>query len=145
MSCHAGDLPRPVIPTSCGTLPPISGVQRGLLLRARQRPRHLAPALLPEDESHLLRRAQSLGMVGAERRTWRVAVQRTQEVLLEEAVLATDLRDLLARHLRSPSPVRHRTSGSKADWGSRAQRLNPQIARFLSTSRKEAQMPPVSP
>jgi hypothetical protein len=42
-------------------------VERGLLLRRGQRPRDLAPALLAEDEAHLLRRAQPVRVVGAER------------------------------------------------------------------------------
>ena len=43
-------------------------VKRSLLLRARQRPGDLAPALLAEHEAHLLRRAQAVRMIGAERR-----------------------------------------------------------------------------
>src|SRR5215218_1724414 len=68
-------------------------VQRSLLLRARQRPRDLAAPLLAEHEAHLLRRAQPVRVVGAERRAGSVAVQRAQHVAPEEAVLAADLLD----------------------------------------------------
>ena len=40
------------------------GVKSGLLLGVRERPRRLPPALLPEHEAHLLRRAQALRVVG---------------------------------------------------------------------------------
>jgi hypothetical protein len=51
----------------------------------------LAAALLAEDEAHLLGRAQALGMIGTEGGAGLVQIQRAQEVLVKEAVVAADL------------------------------------------------------
>ena len=69
------------------------GVKSGLLLGVREGPRRLTAALLAKHEAQLLRRAQAVGMVGAEgRRRARRAPARKQ-VLAKEAVVAADLLD----------------------------------------------------
>src|SRR6185295_19035632 len=107
---------------------PRSAVQRGLLLRGRERPRRLRAPLLAEVEPQLPRRAQSVGMVGPERRARFVVIERTQEVALEVAVLARNLlrgspnlrhavHDLLATTPRQPerggSNHRHRRPATR--------------------------------
>ena len=61
------------------------GVKSGLLLRVRERPGGLPPALLAEHEPQLARRPQPLGMVRAERRAGLVEVEGAQAVAAEEA------------------------------------------------------------
>ena len=69
----------------------MAAVQRGLLLGAREGPGGLAPALLAEDEAHLGRGPQAVGMIGPERRARLVQFQRAQALAGEEALLARDL------------------------------------------------------
>src|SRR3954447_20248518 len=119
-------------------------VQRGLLLSARKRPGGLPAALLAEDEVHLLRRAQALGMVGPERRARLVERQCAEHVLTEEAVVAADAA--LACSRQSPGPrlaippapprAAPRLQVRKAQTGRVAQPRFPQIAAFSSRSRK---------
>jgi hypothetical protein len=66
-------------------------VKSVLLVSARERPRRLAPAFLAEDEAHLLRRPQAVGMVRPEGGAGFVEIQRAQQVLVKEAVIAADL------------------------------------------------------
>jgi hypothetical protein len=71
--------------------PPALRVQRHLLAGRRERPRHLQSALLAEDEPHLARRAQAVGVRGAERGARTAVGDCTQQVLVKEAVLAARL------------------------------------------------------
>src|SRR4051812_15033578 len=75
---------------------------RGLLLRAREGPADLSPALLAEDEAQLAGGPQPLRVVGAERRAGLVELQRAKAAGREEA--------LLARHLLGPLRARRRGS-----------------------------------
>src|SRR4051812_49579034 len=85
-------MPRPtprLAPVTTATRPRRSGashviagalpVQRGLLLRRRERPRGLRATLLAEREAKLARRAQAVGMVGPERRARLVPIERAEE------------------------------------------------------------------
>ena len=123
-----------------------SGVKRGLLLRRRERPRGLAPALLAEHEAQLARRAQPLRMVGPERRARLVECERAQPVAPEEAILAGHLPRLHVPCRHFPRPLlialRHRTRASKARRSTGVQRRNPQTARF---SRLSPQIPANGP
>src|SRR5437867_9213148 len=64
---------------------------RGLLLRGRESPGGLLPALLAEQEAQLARRVQPLRAVGAERRAGLVEIERAEAMAREEALLARDL------------------------------------------------------
>src|ERR1700755_2903286 len=77
-----------------------SAVQRGLLLRRRERPRRLRAPLLAEVEPQLPARPERVGRVGPERRTRLVEIECTEEVALEVAVLARNL-------LRGSPNLRH--------------------------------------
>ena len=52
----------------------------------------VGPALVPEDECELARGAQPVGVSRPERRARSLLLERAQQVLVEEAVLATWLR-----------------------------------------------------
>src|SRR5436305_7102111 len=64
-------------------------MQRHLLAGRRECPRHLKPALLPEDEAHLGRRAQAIGMGWAEGRARAGVGHGTQQVLVKETAFAS--------------------------------------------------------
>src|SRR3954471_23633174 len=124
-------MPRPtprLAPVTTATRPRRSGavqviaaalpVQRGLLLRRRERPRGLRAALLAEREPQVARRAQAVGMVGAEGRARLVEIERAEQVALEVAVLA--------RHLLRGSPNRrHRPTPASSPTPSLAERRHP--------------------
>ena len=73
------------------TAPPTSGVQRHLLGGGGERPGHLQPALLAEDEAQLAGRTQSLRMGGAEGPARPVSRDGAEKVLPKEAPLAARL------------------------------------------------------
>src|SRR4051812_49856121 len=94
-------MPRPtprLAPVTTATRPRRSGashviagalpVQRGLLLRRRERPRGLRATLLAEREAKLARRAQAVGMVGPERRARPLPIERAAGGAAGAAVLA---------------------------------------------------------
>lgn len=66
-------------------------VKRDLLSWSGERPRHLERALLTKDEPQLARWAQPFGMVGTEARARGATSNRTEVVLMKEAVLAACL------------------------------------------------------
>ena len=71
---------------------PRSAVQRGLLLRGRERPRRLRQARARRKRQRTCCGGRSpVGMVGPERRARLVEIERTEEVALEVAVLARNL------------------------------------------------------
>src|SRR3954470_14161021 len=100
-------------------------MEGGLLLGAREGPGRLAPALLPEDEAQLARRAQSVGMIRTEGGARLVELEGAEAVAGEEALLARDLvRPLGAarrcddcRQLQEPpgSRLRHTTRGDGSE------------------------------
>ena len=111
-----------------------SGVQRGLLLGGRERPRGLPAALLAEHEAHLAGRAQPSGWSGRKVAHGSSQRQRAQGVAAEEAVLAGHLACLRAHvavpdtpllSLRAPSQPRgaKRPRRSRASARSRKSRL----------------------
>jgi hypothetical protein len=92
-----------------------SSVKRYLLGRRRERPGHLKPALLAEDEAHLAGRAKTLGVVGAKRRARASIGDCAEEILVKEAVLTTRLCDPSAPVCHPLNqPFRHRSSTRRA-------------------------------
>src|SRR3954466_1353283 len=143
-SPSASATPRPtprLAPVTTATRPRRSGaaqlkgrsaMERGLLLRRRERPRRLRPALLAEGEAQLARRPQTVGMVGPEGRARLLEVERAQEVASEVALLARHLLRGSAnlRHLLHRPPRRHprsRNGGIQPDRDEGLQRRFPQM------------------
>src|SRR3954469_3096823 len=117
-------------------------MQRRLLLRRRERPRGLRPALLAEREAQLARRgagvggARAVGVVRAERRARLVEIERTEEVALEVAVLARHL-------LRGSTNRRHFPTPTSPSTPSLVERRHPTIRRD-GLQRPTPQMPQIS-
>jgi hypothetical protein len=72
-------------------------VQRDLLLRRREGPRHLESTLLAKHETHLSRRPQAVRMVRSKGRAWARLGERAEVIPVKEAALATSLRGSCAR------------------------------------------------
>ena len=70
---------------------PWSGVQRDLLVGRGERPCDLQPPLLAEHEPKLARRPEPLWVSGAECRARAALGDRTEAVLMKEAILAACL------------------------------------------------------
>src|SRR5205807_9142911 len=98
-------------------------VQRRLLVGRREGPRRGGPPLLAEGEAQLARRLQAVRSGRTEGAAGPVAVQRAEEVLAEEAVVA--------RHLacRAPSLRRRHPSPSCTVRGSSERRASNQVVQ----------------
>lgn len=64
----------------------LAGMQGRLLISAGESPGRLAPAFLSENKPHLLRWAQTVGMIGAKSGTGLSEAERAEHVVFEETV-----------------------------------------------------------
>ena len=87
-----------------------SAVKRGLLLCAGKRPGGARALLLAEVEPQLLRRAQPVGMIGAEGRAGSLELERAEQVAPEVAVVARRPSCLPP----GPSPFARPSSGTRS-------------------------------
>jgi hypothetical protein len=69
-----------------------SGVERYLLARRGECPRHLHAPLLAEHEPELTGRPQAIRMRRTEGRTGHTGIDRAEKILMEEAVFAACFR-----------------------------------------------------